>query len=527
MADNPFPTPPNTIPQWAEGTRPINPPTQSSLTSSSSFWNPSSPRTPSQVARMRYRENEYFRLWRRGLKHEWQGPRWNLPVGDLPARRSGRWGGQASMESAGVERRREAERDPIRYYPSAGSSPPLDITAPARAAVRRLQGASLVKILGFGGFGGFGIAALLDVASKQGGTLSRVVMKTVIGDDGWASEDLKTEKKWQTSLMRAMHVVGLVRWSTLRGTPVALEDALIDDDPKLFFMELMKHGDLQQAIGRAGNRGEKLPSRLLWKVFACHRIDTPTETDWKSQDGPAILEQVPDQVFRDSRDYDLIHFDLDPQNRDFHNMNHAAVPSFKIADLGLAERNRGELLTDVNNITKNGNGPKPDRAKCSFNCKWRRITDHGVTYIMPGWVLKLTLQFQKCMHMLITLYTFPYPPLTVGPFNSQGLPQQYASVGVIHDHMGAQVTPFYTNGAGLVDEDGLDSRLRNLLMRCLAVVPANRPGLEELEVWAGQAESNPGFFASIGGDLSSTELADHFISPSGYDTDTDGWGSVG
>lgn len=270
MAANPPPTPQNTRPQQIGGVQPItpiNPPDRSRLSYSSRFWNISNPRTPSQIARVRYRENEYFKLWRQGRRDEWEGPQWNLPVGDLPVRRAGRWGGQAATESPSVERRREAERDPIRYYPSAGASPHMGIATPARAAVRRLSGASLVKILGFGGFG---IAALLDVTSKQG-VVNRVVMKTVIGDDGWSSDDLKTEMNWQMSLMRAMHVVQLLRWSTLRGTAVTLEDALIDDNPNFFFMELMKQGDLQQAIGRAGNRGEKLPSRLLWKVFACRR----------------------------------------------------------------------------------------------------------------------------------------------------------------------------------------------------------------------------------------------------------------
>jgi hypothetical protein len=134
--------------------------------------------------------------------------------------------------------------------------------------MKRLRDASLVKILGFGGFG---CAALLEVKSKQG-SIRRVVMKTVIGDDGWATDDLKTEKKWQISLMRSMHVVELVKWSTLTGAPLVLEDVLIDDNQTFFFMELMKHGDLQQVIGRAGNKGEKLPSRLLWKVFACRRL---------------------------------------------------------------------------------------------------------------------------------------------------------------------------------------------------------------------------------------------------------------
>lgn len=117
----------------------------------------------------------------------------------------------------------------------------------------------------------------------------------------------------------------------------------------------------------------------------------------------------------------------------------------------------------------------------------------------------------KCMHMLITLHTFPYPPHTVGPFNGYGLPQQYASVGIIRDYNGESVPPFHTNGAGLIGEEGLDPRLRDLLMRCLALIPAHRPGLIELEAWASDAETNPGFFGDIGGDLTSTELADQFI----------------
>lgn len=115
------------------------------------------------------------------------------------------------------------------------------------------------------------------------------------------------------------------------------------------------------------------------------------------------------------------------------------------------------------------------------------------------------------MHMLITLYTFPYPPNTVGPFNGQGLPELYASVGVIRNYNGVVVPPFYTNGAGIVSEQGLDPRLRNVLMRCLAVAPSHRPGLEELQAWALDAETNPGFFGGIGGGLTTTELADRYI----------------
>jgi hypothetical protein len=181
---------------------------------STSLWNPINPRTPSQIARLRYRQNEHFKLWRRGLRNE-EESRGNIPLANLPGRRSGRWGGLLSLESTAVQIRRDFETTRIRYYPSGGSSPPKSVGQPTRKVMKRLTGATLVKILGFGGFG---VATLLDVRSKQG-SVRRVVMKTVIGDDGWATDNLKTEKEWQISLMRSMHVVELIKWSTLRGLP--------------------------------------------------------------------------------------------------------------------------------------------------------------------------------------------------------------------------------------------------------------------------------------------------------------------
>lgn len=152
------------------------------------------------------------------------------------------------------------------------------------------------------------------------------------------------------------------------------------------------------------------------------------------------------------------------------------------------------------------------------------------------------------MHMLIQLHTFPYPPDTVGPLNQQDQSAQYAAIGTIRNYCkfyplesctyqytsdaasintqklytpscfthakftgGDEVPPFHTNGAELVKEKELDVRLRNLLMRCLAVEPRHRPLLVELEAWAVDAETNPLFYADIGGDLTSTELADRFV----------------
>lgn len=128
-----------------------------------------------------------------------------------------------------------------------------------------LQGVSLVKVLGYGGQG---VACLVAVTDRQG-TTRQAVMKMSIGDDDWSTEDLSTEKNWQVSLMRAMHVVQLIKWSTLRGRATTPDDVQVDNNPRLYFMELMKNGDLHDVIGRAGTSGQKLPNKLLWKIFAC------------------------------------------------------------------------------------------------------------------------------------------------------------------------------------------------------------------------------------------------------------------
>lgn len=45
------------------------------------------------------------------------------------------------------------------------------------------------------------------------------------------------------------------------------------------------------------------------------RIVSNTSEEWISEDGPGLSEQVPaDPVSRAERDYDLVHFDLDPKN---------------------------------------------------------------------------------------------------------------------------------------------------------------------------------------------------------------------
>lgn len=168
-------------------------------------------------------------------------------------------------KASAVQRRRDNKTTIRQWGSNSGSSAPGEIERSTTAVLSRISGVSFTKFLGYGGEG---VACLVEVANRQGGS-KKAVMKISLADDEWTTGDLLMEKKWQLGFKRATHVVQIMRFASLRGTPNTPEDALIDGDKSFYFMELMKSGDLNSVIGRAGNTGGKLPSRLLWKMFAC------------------------------------------------------------------------------------------------------------------------------------------------------------------------------------------------------------------------------------------------------------------
>lgn len=87
----------------------------------------------------------------------------------------------------------------------------------------------------------------------------------------------------------------------------------------------------------------------------------------------------------------------------------------------------------------------------------------------------------KCMHYLITQASLPIPPQPVGPLNHPNTQQLLPGTGTIMDFDGNTVPSFFTYGFVLAQlTRSLDITLRNLLLRCMADIPADRPSLEEL-----------------------------------------------
>lgn len=176
------------------------------------------------------------------------------------------------MGKASAAQRRGDNRNTIRRYSTSGSGAPGDIEKTTNEVLARISGVKFAKFLGYGGEG---VACLVDVENRQGGS-NKAVLKIALSDDEWAIGNMLQEKKCQLNLRRATHVVQMMRYASLRGAPNtpedAREDALIDGDKRFYFMELMKTGDMHTVIGRAGNTGDRLPSRLLWKIFACRQF---------------------------------------------------------------------------------------------------------------------------------------------------------------------------------------------------------------------------------------------------------------
>lgn len=131
-------------------------------------------------------------------------------------------------------------------------------------------------------------------------------------------------------------------------------DQLLDGSSMSMPLEFMPHGDLWTFIMNCAKARKTIPDDMLWMIFACRkcgiilcpymhfadkmkqnplvtghtvvracvamyaptrRILNPDGTeDWFDELGPEMDELMPSRRPRPGSEYDLVHFDLDPQN---------------------------------------------------------------------------------------------------------------------------------------------------------------------------------------------------------------------
>ncbi|KAG8162278.1 hypothetical protein KVR01_008043 [Diaporthe batatas] len=355
-----------------------------------------------------------------------------------PVRRGWPWNGLPSQSN--LQMVRLQAQNWKRFWRQRFLPEQLDDDIPAQLGagrVRRLLrskgiNARLVKVLGSGGQG---MVSLWEINTMRG--WKRVVIKSTALEGAV----LQREKATTLAMKRARHLVQLLRFNGDIMIPkgdgsdetesiAQWEEA--DNSLEIMCIEYMKNGDMLGFMTRVGSAGIPVPNRVLWKIFICRKWVEPPGTEGQEGLMPGVTEEAQRLLA-----YNLVHFDLDPQNvmiGDFDNDEHAEVPIF------------------------------------------------------------------KCMHMLITQASWPNPPKAVGPLNDDvAMADLFPTHFVfrVTDFDGNLVNPFHTYGAWLANpsvvesERPLDNNLASILVRCLAADPADRPSLRELLRWARWRETQP------------------------------------
>ncbi|ROV98751.1 hypothetical protein VMCG_06765 [Cytospora schulzeri] len=139
---------------------------------------------------------------------------------------------------------------------------------------------------------------------------------------------------------------------------VATARRRLDNREDIIVMDYVRRGDLATWISKMNDipvEDQGFGEKTLWLIFEClyrgciamaYPGAFQRGQDPRKDQIPMVTESIPeDEPIRNP----MVHMDLDPQNifvGEFDRQDHQVMPSFKIADLGLSERPKGELHTD-------------------------------------------------------------------------------------------------------------------------------------------------------------------------------------
>ncbi|KAK7975569.1 SURF1 family-domain-containing protein [Apiospora arundinis] len=292
------------------------------------------------------------------------------------------------------------------------------------------------------GQGSFGMTYRVREKLPDGGTRRLAVKRALDGEE----DVLRNEIRWLEELAGSAHIVRIVashdgvkkqgkiaRWArrlslrTSRGSS-DIKESLEGLKGPVLMMEYLDNGDLAQLYYRTIKYGLVVPNKVLWSIFlclvrACVAMAYPGRTDENA--GPR-LEEVPDDR---TTHLNLDHGDLHMGNGDIaspSNSEHELVPVLKLIDFGQANENEDAVQENLFNTSK----------------------------IMINLIARQVVQVQKTAtdyNGFRTYATEILPP----PLQSEG-------------------------GASYYKYADLDPELRDLVARCLAQDPSERPGLAEM-----------------------------------------------
>ncbi|KAK8131571.1 hypothetical protein PG984_008009 [Apiospora sp. TS-2023a] len=291
------------------------------------------------------------------------------------------------------------------------------------------------------GRGSYGMTYRVREELPQGDTRQLAVKRALEGEE----EVLRNEIRWLKELAGSEHIVrivashdgekkqgGFARWArrlSSRGSKADVTESLVGLKGPVLVMEYLKNGDLAQLHYRTIKYDLVVPNRALWSIFlclvrTCIAMAYPGNAD---ENAEPRLEEIPSDGTQPSH---LEHGDLHMGNVMIGDIGspsgneHQLVPILKLIDFGQAKENEHAVQENLFRISK----------------------------IMINLIARKAVQVEKTVsdyNGYRTHATEILPPHPEDPDNDY----KYAT---------------------------LDPRLRDLIARCLAQDPGERPGLAEM-----------------------------------------------
>ncbi|KAI1406931.1 kinase-like protein [Hypoxylon sp. FL1857] len=480
---------------------------------------------PIKINRGKRRAQAYDRF-----KHYRAGEAW-----DKEKRKKQRWGlPELPLEGNAFIDQSRLNRQTLVEYRKRAASQKTDITkTPVRPLQTRSENARAGYLRvrnGFGvkqkfrfkkvlGWGGCGLAMHFEELDDRGKQLRQVAVKMLLKTDTPdAKRWLEQERDMLRKFQGAEHIVQIIdlpgdefvpnppnqeptreqlRRDQARAELDRQDRGLVPGEEigpfDAIVMELVPNGDLYQFICKVRENRNPIPNHILWEFFLClirgciGMAYPPALMPENRFHAWPIRETVPEG--RADNPGRIVHFDLDPKNVFLSEtelligdeVEHNGIPVLQIGDFGLAE----EIKAGQEDWYYEKHR---ERGKFGYYCPEQFCNDWD--YIKPdsntvkdhpvaGNYAHHTNIFQigLIMEALITLCMPAFPPV---PIWSQLMPPQGKA-------------EYVTYGYHLEHElfNYADPELRQLVCRCQAHIPADRPSLAELENIAINALKQP------------------------------------
>ncbi|KAJ8129931.1 hypothetical protein O1611_g3703 [Lasiodiplodia mahajangana] len=296
----------------------------------------------------------------------------------------------------------------------------------------------------------------------------RIILKTDRADM-FADEEssIPQEKKFLEILQWAKHIVNIV--------PIP-KDPLGQDRPGLpwhqmeddhwIYMEYLQNGTLETLISRAVETGVVLPNRLLWRFFLC-LIRTCIAMGWppsQPADGTPANETATGDphgglIHGDMHEGNVMLGDFDPP--DDAEAEHTLAPILKLIDLGAMR----QVINTADNMKK---------------ATANNLFDIGILMVEL-----VALDTTSAAVNIVPNAAVARPVVFV-----EGGPPVLTNGTVLLRNENTGIMPFPT----------LDAALRNLICRCLATRPEDRPDTLQLAAFVVQCinERDATYYARLG-----------------------------